>query len=101
MTVRTLIALPVFYAVSRAPQLGAALVGVGLAALLWAIGGAPLTMVAVALLGLLAVRLACTLPVLRMSNGGRRAVRDACWQAADAVADWAGWTTAPTPEDSH
>ncbi|WP_043231737.1 hypothetical protein [Streptomyces sp. NRRL F-5193] len=98
---RTLVALPAFYAVSRAPQLLAALVGIGLALGTRAAGASLLGMVAVALLGLLAVRLACTLPVLRMSNGGRRAVRDACWQAADAVADWARWTYVPSPDDSH
>ncbi|MGF0168647.1 hypothetical protein ACQRET_32230 [Streptomyces koyangensis] len=98
---RTLVALPVFYAVSRAPQLLAALVALGLALGLGAVGASALTAFAVALLGLLAVRLTCTLPVLRLPNGGRRAVRDACWQAADAVADWARWTYVPSPDDSH
>ncbi|WP_435611242.1 hypothetical protein [Streptomyces sp. C10-9-1] len=95
---RTLIALPVFYVVSRAPQLGALLVGLGLVGLLTQSGmpiGSGLLVLAVALLGSLAVGLACTLPLLATTNGRRRAVRDACWQAADDVADWARWETGP------
>ncbi|WP_097922978.1 hypothetical protein [Streptomyces sp. wa1063] len=91
---RNLIATPVFYVVSRAPQIGAALVAAGLLALLGQDGmpiASGLVVLAIALLGALAVGLACTLPLLTMSNGGRRAVRDACWQAADDVGDWAGW----------
>ncbi|MFD3622254.1 hypothetical protein ACFWWT_45290 [Streptomyces sp. NPDC058676] len=95
---RTLIALPVFYVVSRAPQLGALLVGLGLVGLLTQSGmpiASGLLVLAVALLGSLAVGLACVLPLLATTNGGRRAVKDACWQAADDVADWAGWETGP------
>lgn len=95
---RTLIALPVFYVVSRAPQLGALLVALGLVGLLTQ-SGMPITsgllVLAVALLGSLAVGLACTLPLLATTNGGRRAVRDACWQAADDIGDWAGWESGP------
>ncbi|THA28461.1 hypothetical protein [Streptomyces sp. A1547] len=95
---RDLIALPVFYVVSRAPQIAAFLVGSGLV-LLFTQTGMPiasgLTVLAIALLGALAVGLACTLPLLTMANGGRRAVRDACWEAAEDVADWAGWETGP------
>lgn len=95
---RTLIALPVFYVVSRAPQIGALLVAAGLVGLV-ARGGVPfltgLFVLAIAFLGVLAVRLACTLPVLATRNGGRRAVQDVCWEAADDVADWAGWETGP------
>ncbi|MFJ2478012.1 hypothetical protein ACIOWI_34455 [Streptomyces sp. NPDC087659] len=98
---RTLIALPAFYAVSHAPQLLAALVGIGVALGTRAAGASPLDMVAMAFLGLLAVRLACTLPVLRLPNGGHRTVRDACWQAADAVAHWAHWTYVPSLDDSN
>ncbi|MGW6484571.1 hypothetical protein ACWGDS_43295 [Streptomyces sp. NPDC055059] len=95
---KNLIALPVFYLVSRAPQVAALLVAVGLLALLHQshmpfLSG--LLVWAVALLGSLAVGLACTLPLLATINGGRRAVRDACWQAADEVGDWAGWETTP------
>ncbi|WP_331718147.1 hypothetical protein OG985_50335 (plasmid) [Streptomyces sp. NBC_00289] len=95
---RTLIALPVFYVVSRAPQLGGLLVGLGLVGLLTQSGmpiASGLVVLAVALLGSLAVGLACALPLLATTNGGRRAVKDACWQAADDVADWAGWETGP------
>lgn len=95
---RTLIALPVFYVVSRAPQLGALLVAAGLVGLITQAGmpiGSGLLVLAVALLGSLAVGLACALPLLATTNGGRRTVRDACWQAADDVADWAGWETGP------
>ncbi len=98
MTVRTLIALPVFYLVSRAPQVAAALVGIGLVVLLTEAGmplASGLVVLAIALLGALAVILACTLPVLATSSGRRRAVRDACWEAADKVGDWAGWETGP------
>jgi hypothetical protein len=96
--VKTLIALPVFYVVSRAPQLGALLVGLGLVGLLTQSGmpiASGLLVLAVAFLGSLAVGLACALPLLATTNGGRRAVKDACWQAADDVADWAGWETGP------
>jgi hypothetical protein len=95
---RTLIALPVFYVVSRAPQLGALLVGAGLVGLLTQSGmpiASGLLVLAVAFLGSLAVGLACALPLLATTNGGRRAVKDACWQAADEVADWAGWESGP------
>ncbi|MFF2902844.1 hypothetical protein [Streptomyces sp. NPDC057966] len=95
---RNLIALPVFYIVSRAPQTGAFLVGIGLLDLL-SRGGAPfltgLVVLAIALLGSLAVQLACTLPLLATANGSRRSPRDACMEAADDVADWAGWETGP------
>ncbi|MEU8437817.1 hypothetical protein AB0F18_33965 [Streptomyces sp. NPDC029216] len=95
---RTLIALPVFYVVSRAPQIAAFLVGSGLVVLFTQTGmpiASGLTVLAIALLGALAVGLACTLPVLTMANGRRRAVRDACWEAAEDVADWARWDTSP------
>ncbi|MFE0733294.1 MULTISPECIES: hypothetical protein [Streptomyces] len=95
---RTLIALPVFYIVSRAWQIAAVLVGLGLAALVTQTGmpvTSGLVVLGIAALGALAVGLACTLPLLVMSNGRRRAVRDACWAAADDVADWAGWSTEP------
>lgn len=95
---RTLIALPLFYVVSRAPLLGALLVGAGLVGLLTRSGmpiASGLLVLAVAFLGSLAVDLACTLPLLATTNGGRRAVRDACWEAADAIADWAGWESEP------
>lgn len=95
---RTLIALPVFYVVSRAPQLGSLLVGLGLVGLLTQSGmpvASGLLVLAVALLGSLAIGLACALPLLATTNGGRRTVRDACWEAADDVADWAGWETGP------
>ncbi|MFJ8677718.1 hypothetical protein [Streptomyces sp. NPDC093589] len=98
MTMRTILALPVFYVVSRAPQIGAALVGAGLLLLL-SQGGMPigsgLLVLAVALLGSLAVGLACTLPLLATTNGGHRAVGDACWETADDVGDWAGWESGP------
>ncbi|MFF7013239.1 hypothetical protein ACFY9Y_35095 [Streptomyces fimicarius] len=72
---RNLIALPVFHLISRAPQLGALLVGAGLAGLLPR-GGQPLIsgllVLAIALLGSLAVRLACSLPLLVTAAGSRR-----------------------------
>ncbi|MCX4871099.1 MULTISPECIES: hypothetical protein [unclassified Streptomyces] len=71
---RTLIALLVANVVSRAPQLGALLVGAGLVGLLPR-GGVPfvagLFVLAIAFLGVLAVRLACELPVLAAASGGR------------------------------
>jgi hypothetical protein len=95
---RTLIALPVFYVIARAPQVAAGLVGLGLVALL-SQSGMPivtgLMVLAIAFLGAFAVGLACTLPLLATRNGGRRAVQDACWEAADDVADWAGWEVGP------
>ncbi|MGQ4342532.1 hypothetical protein ACN6LF_001377 [[Kitasatospora] papulosa] len=93
-----LIALPAFYVVSRAPQLGSLLVAAGLAGLLPR-GGQPLIsgllVLAIALLGSLAVRLACALPLLVTATGARRTPVDACWQAADEIGDWAGWESAP------
>lgn len=91
---RNLIALVLFFLVSRAPAVASVLIGVGLLELLGR-GGMPLAsgllLLAIALLGALAVGLACSLPVLRTTNGGRRAVRDACWEAADEIGEWAGW----------
>ncbi|MFF8996184.1 hypothetical protein ACF09H_40950 [Streptomyces sp. NPDC014983] len=98
MRTRTLIALPVFYVLSRAPQLGGLLVGLGLLGLLTQRGmpiASGLVVLAIALLGVLAVGLACALPFLPTTSGRRRTVEDACWQAADDVADWAGWDTEP------
>ncbi|MEU1503067.1 hypothetical protein [Streptomyces sp. NPDC005732] len=95
---RTLIALPVFYVVSRAPQIGALLVGVGLIGALSQSGtslASGLMVLAIALLGSLAVGLACTLPLITTRSGSRRAVRDACWQAADEIGEWAGWENGP------
>lgn len=91
---RDLIALPAFYLVSRAPLVAEAAVGVGLSLLLGD-QGMPLatnvTVLAIALLGVLAVHLATSTRVLRTANGGRRTVHDACWEEADHIADWAGW----------
>lgn len=101
---RTLLALPAFYLVSRAPLVAEIGVGVGLLVLLGDQGmplPTSLTVLAIGLLGVFAVRLAVAAPMLRTTNGGRRTVEDACWQAADAVADWAGWLPAETPNDSH
>jgi hypothetical protein len=95
---RTLLALPVFYVVSRAPQLGALLVAGGLVGLITQAGmpvASGLLVLAVAALGSLAVGLACAVPLVTTANGGRRTVQDACWQAADDIADWAGWETGP------
>ncbi|WP_043262589.1 hypothetical protein, partial [Streptomyces sp. e14] len=82
---RTLVALPAFYAVSRAPQLLAALVALGLALGTRAAGASPLGMVAVALLGLLArpARLHPAGPAHEQRRSPCRAGR--VLQAADAV----------------
>ncbi|CAM5251381.1 hypothetical protein SXANM310S_00022 [Streptomyces xanthochromogenes] len=106
--VKTLIALPVFYVVSRAPQIAGLLVGLGLmTALSRAVGSGQgvsvwtgLMILVVSLLGVLAVGLACMLPSLRMAGGGRRAVVDVCWESADRVAAWAGWETSE-PHDQE
>ncbi|MGW6569985.1 hypothetical protein [Streptomyces sp. NPDC054975] len=97
---RDLIALPAFYLVSRAPLVAQFAVGCGLMVLLGDQGmplATSVTVLAVGLLGAFAVHLVTSARVLRMSNGGRRAMHDACWEAADRIADWAGWeTTEPT-----
>ncbi|MBM7057162.1 hypothetical protein [Streptomyces durocortorensis] len=98
MIVRTLFALPAVYVLSRAPQLGGLLVGLGLLVLLTR-GGVPLitglVVIAIALLGCFAVQLACSLPLLATAAGSRRSPQEACSEAADDVADWAGWETGP------
>ncbi|MFJ2774909.1 hypothetical protein [Streptomyces sp. NPDC087300] len=93
-----------FYVVSRAPQIAAFLVGTGLLTVLAHLSqsGAArfspwtgLMILCISLLGVLAVGLACALPVLRTTDGGRRTVEDACMQGADRVGDWADWEPAP------
>lgn len=95
---RTFLALPAVYVLTRAPQLGGLLVGLGLLVLLTR-GGVPLItglmVIAIAMLGSLAVQLACSLPLLATAAGARRSPQDACSEAADDVADWAGWETGP------
>lgn len=102
---RDVVALPAFYLVSRAPLLAEVAVGVGFLLLLSERGMPPahgVVVLAVALLGAFAVRLATTAPTLRTTNGGRRTVQDACWEAADRVATWAGWEFTEAADDgSH
>ncbi|MEU1224709.1 hypothetical protein [Streptomyces microflavus] len=83
---RRLLVLPVAGIVSRAPQLGGLLVGLGLLVLLTR-GGVPLVtglmVIAIAMLVCLAVQLACSLPLLATAAGSRRSPQDACSEAAD------------------
>ena len=99
---RDLIALPAFYLVSRAPLVAAGVVGIGALLLLNTPGTSlvgSLPVLAIALLGVLAVHLVTTAPVLRTAAGERRTLEDACWEAADRVADWAGWEFAESPDN--
>ncbi|MFE7113210.1 hypothetical protein ACFU9W_44845 [Streptomyces sp. NPDC057600] len=67
----------------RTPQLGVLLVAAGLVGLLPR-GGVPvlagLFVLAIAFLGVLAVRLAWELPALAAASSSRRTVRDARWE---------------------
>jgi ABC-type spermidine/putrescine transport system permease subunit II len=101
---RDLIALPAFYLVSRAPLVAEVVVGVGFLLLL-SDQGMPLTssvtVLAVALLGVLAVHLATSARMLRTTDGGRRAIEDACWEASERIADWAGWEFTETTDTAR
>ncbi|MGW4954575.1 hypothetical protein [Streptomyces parvulus] len=98
---RNLIALPAFYLISRAPlvaQIAAAVTT------MTALGdkGQPfatgMVIVAVSFLAAFAVHLITFAPLLRTTNGKRRAISDACWEKAEGVADWAGWEFVETPD---
>ncbi|MGW6708086.1 hypothetical protein ACWGDE_24780 [Streptomyces sp. NPDC054956] len=97
---KDMIAFPLFYLAAWAPEVVSAVLGVGLVV---GLGHqdmplpAGLTLLALALIGALAIHLAVGLPLLRMSTGGHRTIQDACNEAAEAVADWAGWDA---PDDN-
>ena len=91
MTGRNLLAYPLFYAAAWAPSLAGLGLGVTVVRSLATSAVPPLAVLALGGLALLAVRAVSRLPLLRTTNGGRRSLQDACWEAADRVADWAGW----------
>jgi hypothetical protein len=97
---RDLLAVPAFYLVSRAPEAASMAVSVSLVVLLGRPHAPALTALlalAGAVLGAMAVMVGCTLPLLPTTDGGRRTVYDACWQAADSIACWAGWDADDEP----
>jgi hypothetical protein len=101
---RDFIALPVFYAVSRAPMIASLMTGIGLVVLLTDRGGMPLpeglAVLAFGFVGAFGVGLACSVPVLRTTDGGHRTLQDACWEVADEIGTWAGWEDWEDESDS-
>ena len=91
---RDFIALPAFYVVSRAPLITTVSAGLDVVMVLTRPGTSLPARLAVLLLGLLAstvTGIACSLPMLRTTNGEPRSLQDACWETADDIAIWAGW----------
>jgi hypothetical protein len=95
VTVRTFLAFPLFYLVSRAPEVVGAIVALNVVAFLsyeeMTLPAFVMVLTCGLLSAVLVVVAAGALPLLPMTNGGRRTLRDVCWQAADAVATWARW----------
>lgn len=91
---RDVIAFPLFYAAAWAPEVISLVLGIGLLVGLGNEGmGVPagLTLLLLTLLGAFVIHVAVGLPLLRTTAGTHRTIQDACNQAADTVADWAGW----------
>lgn len=99
---KTAIAYPAVYLLTFAPELAALAAGLGISSGLGA-GQARLSQIVLLVCGVLAVWAVLTLAndaqLLRTTDGGRRSVRDACSEAADAVAEWAGWFITDTDDE--
>ncbi|MFI5867744.1 hypothetical protein [Streptomyces sp. NPDC051546] len=98
---RNLIARPLAWALANAPLTAGAAAAIATVLILSPLHApAWITIGLVAAVGLVTMWWAWSYPALRTAGGGHRAVRDAGCEAADVVADWAGWAGSPN-RDQH
>lgn len=99
MAAKNFFVTPVFLALARSRELVASTTAVGAGWVLFglfhgagATVGAALTAAVLAALGLGWLAVVCW---ISPRPGGQRPLEDACSEAADRVADWAGWDGSP------
>lgn len=97
---KTLIARPVVAVLANTPLILGVLAGAAAVLILGSLHlpfwiGIPLAMAA----SWGVCRWAWTYPLLYMTNGGRRPLAHAAFEAADRVADWAGFLGGPNPAE--